>query len=147
MKEFKFTINGNKYNTEIDSNDGKMYDVQVNGTSYKVELEENKTKTIKIIPPKAPSASISSTPIATTKPAAKNQSGKGTKIKAPLPGTVIKILVNVGDTVTAGQDILILEAMKMENSITSHTNGRVISILKNRGDSTLEGEDLIIIGD
>jgi len=147
MKEFKFTINGNKYKTEIDSNDGKIYDVQVNGTSYKVELEEKKTKTIKIIPPKAQSTPISSTPIATRKPAAKNQSGKGTKIKAPLPGTVIKILVNVGDNVTAGQDILILEAMKMENSITSHTNGKVVSILKNKGDSTLEGEDLIIIGD
>ena len=147
MKEFKFTINGNKYKTEIDSNDGKMYEVLVNGTSYQVELEENKTKTINIIPPKSQSAPIPSTPIATRKPADKKQSGKGTKIKAPLPGTVIKILVNVGDSVTAGQDILILEAMKMENSITSHTNGKVISILKNKGDSTLEGEDLIIIGD
>lgn len=145
MKEFKFTINGNKYNTEIDSNDGKMYEVLVNGTSYHVELEE--TKTLNIIPSKAPAAPISSTTKVTRKPEAKNQSGKGTKIKAPLPGTVIKILVKVGDTVTAGQDILILEAMKMENNITSHTNGRVVSILKNRGDSTLEGEDLIIIGD
>jgi len=149
MKEFKFTINGNEYKTEIESNDGKMYEVLVNGTSYHVELEENKTKKFNIIPPKAivQSARISSTPIASTKPEAKNQSGKGTKIKAPLPGTIIKILVNIGDTVTAGQDILILEAMKMENSITSHTNGKVVSILKNRGDSTLEGETLIIIGD
>jgi len=147
MKEFKLTINGNKYKTEIDRNDGIMYEVMVNGTSYNVELEENKTKTIKIIPPKAQSAPISSTPIAATKPEARNQSERETKIKAPLPGTIIKILVKVGDTVTAGQDILILEAMKMENSITSHTNGKVVSILKNRGDSTLEGEALIIIGD
>ena len=147
MKEFKFTINGNKYKTEIDSNDGKMYNVQVNGTSYKVELEENKTKTIKIIPPKATFEPVSSTPKSSQKPIAVISSKQGTKIKAPLPGTVINILVKVGDRVTAGQDILILEAMKMENSITSHTNGRVISILKNRGDSTLEGEDLIIIGD
>lgn len=147
MKEFKFTINGNKYKTEINSNDGKIYEVIVNGSSYHVELEENKTKKISIQPPKNQSKQISSTPIATTKPESQNKSGKGTKIKAPLPGTVIKILVNVGDKVTAGQDIIILEAMKMENSITSHTNGKVISILKNKGDSTLEGEDLIIIGD
>jgi len=147
MKEFKFTINGNKYKTEIDSNDGKNYNVQVNGTSYQVELEENKTKTINIIPPKAYSAPVSSTQKTIQKEVAVKSSEKGTKITAPLPGTVIKILVNVGDTVTAGQNIIILEAMKMENSITSHTDGKVISILKNRGDSTLEGETLIIIGD
>jgi len=147
MKEFQFTINGNKYKTKIESNGSKIYEVMVNGTSYNVELEENNTKKINIIPPKAQTASISSTPIVTKKADTKNQSEKGTKIKAPLPGTVIKILVNVGDKVTAGQDILILEAMKMENSITSQKDGKVISILKNKGDSTLEGEDLIIIGD
>jgi len=147
MKEFKFTINGNKYKTEIDSNDGKNYDVQVNGTLYKVELEENKTKTINIIPPKAYSAPVSSAPRTSQKPVVIKSSEQGTKITAPLPGTVIKILVNVGDTVTAGQNIIILEAMKMGNSITSHTNGKVVSILKNKGDSTLEGETLIIIGD
>lgn len=59
----------------------------------------------------------------------------GKAVVAPIPGTVIQIAVNVGDKVTKGQELLVLEAMKMENSITSDYDGVVKQILCNVGDA------------
>ena len=67
-------------------------------------------------------------------------------IKAPLPGVVLDIKVNVGDAVNAGDTVVILEAMKMENNINADKSGVVKSISVNKGDSVLEGAELLIIG-
>ena len=67
--------------------------------------------------------------------AAKTATITGKAVVAPIPGTVIQIAVNVGDKVTKGQELLVLEAMKMENSITSDYDGVVKQILCNVGDA------------
>ena len=51
------------------------------------------------------------------------------EIKAPMPGTIVEILVQVGDQVEAGQDLIVLESMKMENAISATSPGKVASIL------------------
>ena len=66
-------------------------------------------------------------------------------VKAPLPGVILDLKVNVGDTVAAGDTVVILEAMKMENNIHADKGGVVKSICVNKGDSVLEGADLLII--
>ena len=66
-------------------------------------------------------------------------------MKSPLPGVILEIKVNVGDTVKKGQTIIILEAMKMENNINSDREGKVTAINVHKGDSVLEGTDLVII--
>lgn len=66
-------------------------------------------------------------------------------MKAPLPGVILDLKVNVGDTVAAGDTVVILEAMKMENNIHTDKGGVVKSICVNKGDSVLEGADLLII--
>ena len=71
----------------------------------------------------------------------------GTKsgVKSPLPGVILEIKVNVGDAVKKGQTVVILEAMKMENSINADKDGKVTAINVKPGDSVLEGTDLVII--
>lgn len=71
---------------------------------------------------------------------------KGYEIKAPLPGVMIEIKVKVGDSVRAGQEIAVLEAMKMENSIEAVMDGTVTAVHVKEGDSVLEGAAVITIG-
>jgi len=68
-------------------------------------------------------------------------------VVAPMPGTIAEILVSVGDEVQADEELIILEAMKMENNIESDKEGRVVSIKKQKGDAVLEGDILIVIGE
>ena len=69
----------------------------------------------------------------------------GKAATAPLPGVILAIKVNVGDAVKAGQEIAILEAMKMENSIEAPISGTVVAINAAKGDSVLEGAPIITI--
>lgn len=73
-------------------------------------------------------------------------SGKAEKILSPLPGRIVAIKVKVGDTVKIGQDVATLEAMKMENSISSEFEGVVSNITVNVGDTVAENAVLIEIG-
>lgn len=146
MKKYKFTINGNQYETEILSVEDGNTEILVNGTKYSVELEKS------IVVPKTPtlvrSLSVPSTDVHPSVSKTRSPSspkGNGT-IQSPLPGSILKIFVKVGDTVRIGQQLLILEAMKMENNIESDKAGTVISIQKQEGDSVMEGDVLITVG-
>jgi pyruvate carboxylase subunit B len=70
----------------------------------------------------------------------------GTPIEAPMPGMIIRYEVKEGDSVNEGDVVLILEAMKMENSITAPTAGTVLSIPFKNGDSVQKGNTLAVIG-
>ena len=74
-----------------------------------------------------------------------NSAAGGTKVTSPLPGTILDVFINVGDQVKAGQRVVLLEAMKMENNIEADTDGTVTSVNVRKGDSVLEGDTLIVI--
>lgn len=145
MKEYKYIINGNQYNVTIGDINDNIAQVEVNGTSYKVELEK--------APAVAPKTTVVRQAVAPTKPAAQTTvvnkpaaAGAGKSgVKSPLPGVILDIKVNVGDTVKKGQTIIILEAMKMENNINADKDGTVTAISVNKGDSVLEGSVLVTI--
>ena len=86
--------------------------------------------------PAAPTAPV-------VKPAAASSGKSG--VKSPLPGVILDIKVNVGDTVKKGQVVIILEAMKMENNINADKDGKITAINVSKGESVLEGTDLVII--
>ena len=65
---------------------------------------------------------------------------------SPLPGVIIAVKVNAGDTVKAGQVVAILEAMKMENEIQAEQDGVITSVNVAKGDSVLEGATIVTIG-
>lgn len=144
MKTYKFKINGNEYNVAINSVEGKNASVTVNGTDYQVELEEAPAAA----PVQAPAAApVQAAPSPAPAPAAAPApSGAGKAVTSPLPGVIIVVKVNVGDTVKAGQEVAVLEAMKMENSIEATHDGTVTAINVAKGDSVLEGAPIVTIG-
>jgi pyruvate carboxylase subunit B len=96
-------------------------------------------------PPPKPAAAPAPTPAAAAAPAAAPVTG-GTKIEAPMPGMIIRYEVAVGASVSEGDVVLILEAMKMENSITSPVNGTVKQINHKDGETVQKGDVLAVIG-
>lgn len=146
MKSYKFRINGNEYNVDINSVEGNIADVTVNGAAYQVEMENAPAPVQK--PAQAPAAAVASTGSATTTtpaPKAAAPAGAGKPVTSPLPGVIIEVSVKEGQTVKAGQKVAVLEAMKMENEIQAPADGTVTAILVNKGDSVLEGAEIVKI--
>ncbi|MFI3318040.1 MAG: biotin/lipoyl-containing protein [Rikenellaceae bacterium] len=150
MKELNFKINGNAYSVTIDVKDENKAVVVVNGATYAVELDNATVKRVvaqkpqvAAVPASHPVTNLAS-PAARPAPAAVAAGEQA--VNSPLPGVVIDIRVKEGDAVEAGQTLLVLEAMKMENNIDSPAAGVVKSIKARTGDSVLEGDILITIG-
>ena len=143
MKEYKYKINGNLYNVVIGDIEDNIAHVEVNGTHYTVEME----KKPKAAPAPKPVVRPAAKPAAaapTAAPVARPAAGKS-GVKSPLPGVILDIKVKEGDEVKKGQTVIILEAMKMENSINADKDGKVTAINVSKGESVLEGTDLVII--
>ena len=152
MKKYSLKINGNSYEVKIDdiNEASTLAHVTVNGTKYDVEIEGGKAiqapkPQVAAVPQTATSISVTpQTPIA-TKPAAPAAAASGTKVTCPLPGTVLSINVKEGDTVAAGQTVVVLEAMKMENNIDAERGGVVKQVLVSAGATVMEGDVLLVI--
>ncbi|MBQ8098364.1 MAG: acetyl-CoA carboxylase biotin carboxyl carrier protein subunit [Bacteroidaceae bacterium] len=148
MKEYKYKVNGVEYKVNINAVEGNIAKVEVNGVAYEVQME-GRTAAPKPVAAPRPAASVAAAPAA-SKPAAPAPAaaptGAGKALKAPLPGVINDIKVAVGTPVKAGQTVLILEAMKMENEINAECDGTVTSIAVNKGDSVMEGAVLLTIG-
>ncbi len=147
MKKFKFSIQGNQYEVEIQNIEDNIASIEVNGIMYEVEVDKTlqPVKTPKLVRTMAvPSTDSNKATVKTSSPG--TPKGSGT-IKSPLPGVVLNVYVNVGDSIKMGQKLLTLEAMKMENNIEADKEGKVSEIRTKKGDSVMEGDILIVIGD
>lgn len=152
MKDYSLKINGQNYNVQIDevNEASPVAHVIVNGTPYDVEIGGSKS-TITSRPQVAPAPKesdgsqitpVTATPSHRIPPAA---ASSGVTIKSPLPGSVISIKVKVGDKVSSGQTLLVLEAMKMENNIDADRTGTVKEVCVQQGATVMEGDNLIVI--
>ncbi len=139
MKKFKFTIRGQEYDVEIKDLQGSNAKIEVNGTSYDVDvhIEEKASKTPRLV-----------------RKAVVNKPGEGSikkggagsaTVKAPLPGSIIKINIAVGDSINPGDTLLVMEAMKMENNVLAEKGGTVKAIKVAVGDSVLQDDVLVEI--
>lgn len=144
MKEYKYKINGNLYNVVIGDIEDNIAHVEVNGTHYTVEMEKKPKAAAPAPKPVARPAAKPAAAAPAAAPAAKPAAAKS-GVKSPLPGVILDIKVKEGDEVKKGQTIIILEAMKMENSINADKDGKVTAINVSKGESVLEGTDLVII--
>lgn len=148
MNKYQYKVQGVDYDVEIIDVEGNVAKVSVNGIQFEVEMKQPiNPATVPhrpvVTPPQpAPTAKVESKieKQTTSAPAT------GTKITAPLPGTITEIKVKVGDTVKDGDTVVVLEAMKMQNNIEAEGNGTVTAILVNKGDTVMEGDALITIG-
>lgn len=126
----------------------RKYRVTVNGKAYDVDVEEMGAGAPAAAPaPVAAQAPVSApAPVAAPAPAAAPVAAGAGSIESPMPGKVLKILVSEGAPVTAGQLVLILEAMKMENEIYASVAGTVTQLGCKEGDSVNTGDTLLVIG-
>ena len=149
MKNFKFKINGTDYNVDINEGEGQEIKLDVNGTPYVVtvdkEMRAQKPRTTIVSSSPAPRVAAAAGDVQRASAPNPNSAAGGTKVTSPLPGTILDVFVNVGDQVKAGQRVVLLEAMKMENNIEADTDGTVTSVNVRKGDSVLEGDTLIVI--
>lgn len=122
----------------------KKFNITVNGNAYEVEIEEVKAAAPVAAAP-APKAAAPAPKAAPAAAAAAPAAGDNT-VTAPMPGKIVKLVASVGQAVNAGDVLLILEAMKMQNEITAPAAGTVKSFAVNAGDSVKPGQTMVVIG-
>lgn len=119
----------------------KYYNITVNGVAYSVSVEETAAGAA---PAAAPVAAPKAAPAPAAKKAAAPAGAQGAvAVKAPMPGNILDVKVKVGDTVKAGDNLVILEAMKMENEIVAPKDGTVAAINVSKGDTVNSGDVLV----
>ena len=121
----------------------KNYRIKVNGTSYDVSVEELSGGAAPVAAPVAAAPVAATAPAAAPAAPAPAAGGAGSvKVSSPMPGKILAVKANVGDSVKKGQVILILEAMKMENEVVAPEDGTIASIDVTVGASVESGDTL-----
>lgn len=140
MKTYKYTIDGKEYVVEIENIAENTAHVKVNGEDFTVEME--------------PEAEPEKKPVVLGKPAEEKAEEAPTSaanvntanaLRAPLPGVITEIKVAVGDAVSAGDTVIVLEAMKMANNLEAEKSGKVTAILVKTGENVMEDTPLVVI--
>lgn len=125
------------------------FKVTLNGKTYEVEAEKGAPmpETVYTAPAAAPAPAVEApaAPATAPAPAATPAAVSGTVVSSPLPGNVLAIEVNPGEAVKAGQVLVLIEAMKMENEIVAPCDGVVKQILVNKGAVVATGDKLLVI--
>lgn len=121
------------------------YKVTLNNRTYEVEVEAGKAMLVDEYEAYAPAPAAPAPAAAAPAPAAPEALAAGEAVNAPMPGNILKIEVKQGDTVKAGQLMVILEAMKMENEIVAPKAGTVAQVVAKVGDKVDTGAALIVI--
>ena len=140
MNEYKYTINGNKYEVVISDITDNIATLTVNGEQYTVEMEKQAE-------PEKPKPVVrkATEDAGESGSTASSGSASGTAIKAPLPGVITDIPVEVGQEVAAGDTVVVLEAMKMANALQAEKSGKISAIVVKIGQSVMEDEALVYI--
>ncbi|MBZ0264828.1 biotin/lipoyl-binding protein [bacterium] len=146
MKIYKFKIYGHEYETKVVRRDDNEIVFSVNGEEYKAYLDPRK-RPFQTKPMPKVSRPIA-VPGADTSKTAKPSEPKGAGVvRAPLPGTVLKVVVREGQEVKTGDTLLVMEAMKMQNNISATKAGTVAKILVGEGVAVMEGDELVHISE
>jgi len=125
MKKFRVTVDGQIFTVTVEELSGEPASPQFK-PEISVETQSPVQKTA-----------------AEERPVFSSENGK--PVPAPMPGSVIEVLVKAGDQVKEGDTVVILEAMKMENEITAPQSGTVVKILVKAGDTVNNGDILMVI--
>ena len=147
MKKFDFNINGDDYQVHIKSVEGDIAEIEVNGTPYsvKVKQEIKTTKTPILVRKEGQSKSADKRIIENLSPVSSSSKPSAKAIKSPLPGSIIKVLVNEGDAFKEGDVLMVMESMKMENNILAERSGTIVKVCAPAGSSVLQDADLFLV--
>ena len=129
------------------------YKVTLNGRTYEVEVVADKAMLLDEYEAIAPAPVAAAAPVAApaaapaaAAPAAPVVTGSGEAVNAPIPGNILKVNVQNGQAVKAGEVLVVLEAMKMENEIMAPKAGTVTQVLVSKGSTVDTGAPLVVIG-
>ncbi|WP_213698442.1 acetyl-CoA carboxylase biotin carboxyl carrier protein subunit [Acetomicrobium sp.] len=147
QKKYKITINGREYEVVVEELEGL---VGANYSQNFAPLSQVSPAQVPMqqavpAPMPAPQAPAQSKPAPAPKPSPAPSAG-GTVVSAPMPGKILKVLVQPGAQVKNGQNIMVLEAMKMENEILAPSDGVVREVKVKEGDNVNTGDTLAVIG-
>ncbi|MBO5421741.1 MAG: biotin/lipoyl-binding protein [Clostridia bacterium] len=125
------------------------YVVTLNGKNYEVEVNETEAVVTNVsdavyAPAPVATPAPAAAPVPVAAPVAQAVSAEGTKIVAPMPGSIVNINVSAGQAVKAGDVLIVLEAMKMENDITAPCDGTVKQIVTTKG-ATVNTDDVLLV--
>ena len=141
MQKLNFNINGKHYEATITEVEHNVAEVELNGKKYTIDVERSEAVAVPhIATPKA--APVAAAPAAAA-PAPKKAAAGANAIVAPLPGSVVSISVKAGDAVKAGQQLAVIEPMKMENEILAPADGTVKAVHVSAGQAVQQGDALI----
>ena len=128
------------------------YKITLNDRVYEVEVEKGVAEVVKEYDYVAPApvavpvaAAPAAAPAAPAPAPAPVAAAAGEKVNSPMPGIILNVLVKAGDTVTEGQNLMVLEAMKMENEILSPKAGKVAQVAVTKGSTVATGDLLAVI--
>lgn len=143
---YQLSINEQQFAVEIGEVAAGYVQVSVNGSPYTVFIGKDEAPAASrtaptSVPPQAP-AIPKAPPAAAPKPVCVAGAGS---VTAPIPGLILRINVAVGDTVTPGRTVAVMEAMKMENNLTSAVSGTVQEIRVQKGSEVATGDVIMVI--
>ncbi len=142
MQKLKFSINGTKYEATVAEKEHNVAEVELNGKKYVVEVERAESVAMphlaapKHAPKHAPATQAAA-------PAAAPKAASASSITSPLPGSIISVNVKAGDAVKAGDTLIIIEAMKMENEVMAPADGTVKNVYVSAGQAVQQGDALV----
>ena len=122
---------------------GKKFRITVDGISHEVEVEEAGSTVSAVVTQSAPAPANVASPKAVREQPAVKVSADANSVVAPLQGTLQEIKVSVGQAVTKGQVLVIIEAMKMENEVVAPKDGTVSAIYLNKGTKVNSGDAIL----
>lgn len=143
MRKFIINVNGNSYEVEVDeiATDGSL--IQTSAPRQSFQRTAAPAPTPPVATPAAPAAPAAPVPKEEVKEVAVGANQE--VVEAPMPGNIWKVLVKEGDLVKAGDILVILEAMKMENEILAPRDGKVVSLATSEGTPVNTGDKLVVI--
>jgi len=142
MGKYIFRIEGEEYSVDVKSITGDTAVIEIDGKTVSVNIKQLGIKEPSVSKKRKTDQSSLRVGEGDLERVAE-KSKKTAVVKAPIPGIVLKILVDEGDLVKAGQDILLMEAMKMENQIQA-TSAGVIKKIHVRRDDAVQQDDILM---
>lgn len=142
MSTYRLRIGAAEYEAEVKSITPDQARIVVNGNEYVVDLVSIGRPAVEPARPAAPLPTAGA-PRSTPRPTRSPNEGTAGSVRSPMPGLIVRVEVKEGQAVKAGQTLLVMEAMKMENVIPAPHNGTVRKVLVTEGASVSEGDVLV----
>lgn len=144
-RSFKLTMNGRTYEVEVGDLSENPVTVVVDGWEHKVTVPESiaSTRTQATASPTPRASQTRPTAAAPVAPRLDAAASDDSTLRAPMPGRIVRVNVSVGDAVSEGDALVVLESMKMENTLSSNITGTVTAVHVSEDDSVQQGQTLL----